>query len=150
MTGSQTPTGGGEAMPRITGLLETALYVDDMDRAVAFYETVLGLKVMSRSDRLTAFDAGRQGVLLIFTRGATREDVSVPGGTIPGHDGSGPLHMAFAIPEDSLDAWRRRLAVCGVPIHSEMAWEQGGRSLYFHDPDGHVIELATPGLWPTY
>lgn len=137
-------------MPPITGILETALYVDDMDRAVAFYETVLGLEAMSRGPRLTAFDAGRRGVLLVFRRGTTRDDVRLPGGVIAGHDGTGPLHMAFAVPADSLDDWRRHLAAQGVTIHSEMAWERGGRSLYFHDPDGHVIELATPGLWPNY
>lgn len=136
--------------PRITGLLETSLYVDDMARAVGFYEKVMGLTAMSRSPRLTAFDAGRQGVLLVFQRGTTLEDVPLPGGTIAGHDGQGPLHMAFAIPADSLDAWRRHLTTHHVAIHSEMAWDKGGHSLYFHDPDGHVIELATPGLWPNY
>ncbi|HET8728468.1 MAG TPA: VOC family protein [Alphaproteobacteria bacterium] len=137
-------------MPRITGLLEAALYVDDMDRAVAFYETVMQLPVMTRADRLTAFDAGRQGVLLVFRRGETRQDVQLAGGTIAGHDGNGPLHMAFAVPAEDLDGWRRHLAANGVAIHSEMAWSRGGHSLYFHDPDGHVIELATPGLWPNY
>ncbi|PYK92782.1 MAG: glyoxalase, partial [Verrucomicrobia bacterium] len=26
-------------------------------------------------------------------------------------------------------------------------WESEARSLYFRDPDGHMIELATPGIW---
>lgn len=138
------------ATPPITGLLETALYVADLDRAADFYEGVLGLKVMSRAPRLVALDAGRQGVLLLFRQGATAEDVALPGGTIPGHHGSGRLHMAFAVPADALDSWRRHLDQRGVRVRSEMAWQRGGHSLYFDDPDGHVVELATPGLWPNY
>ena len=144
--------GAGDATgaPRIDGLLETSLYVADLDRAAAFYEQVLGLRVMLRSPRLVALDAGRQGVLLLFLAGATSEDVVEAAGTIPGHEGTGRLHMAFAVPAENLDAWRARLAGAGVALTGEMAWPRGGTSLYFSDPDGHVIELATPGLWPNY
>ncbi|MDR6292031.1 catechol 2,3-dioxygenase-like lactoylglutathione lyase family enzyme [Inquilinus ginsengisoli] len=138
------------ATPRISGLLETSLYVADLDRASAFYEGVLGLRVMLRSPRLVALDAGRQGVLLLFLAGATSADVVEAGGTIPGHEGAGRLHMAFAVPAEDLDAWRARLATAGVALTGEMAWARGGVSLYIADPDGHVVELATPGLWPNY
>ena len=30
------------------------------------------------------------------------------------------------------------------------SWSRGGRSIYFRDPDGHLLELATPGLWAVY
>ena len=138
------------AAPRISGLLETSLYVADLDRAAAFYEGVLGLRVMLRSPRLVALDAGRQGVLLLFLAGATSADVVEAGGIIPGHEGVGRLHMAFAVPAEDLDAWRARLAAAGVALTGEMAWARGGVSLYIADPDGHVVELATPGLWPNY
>lgn len=137
-------------MPAINGLLETALYVEDMERSVAFFRDVMGLSVMLETERLTAFDAGRQGVLLVFRRGASTEDMPGPGGVVPGHDGQGPLHMAFAIPEDSYDEWQRHLVGAGVKMRGEMRWPRGGRSLYFEDPDGHVLEVATPGLWPNY
>jgi len=29
-------------------------------------------------------------------------------------------------------------------------WSRGGESLYFRDPDDHLVELATPGIWATY
>jgi catechol 2,3-dioxygenase-like lactoylglutathione lyase family enzyme len=137
-------------MPSIEGLLETALYVENMPRSVAFFRDVMGLEAMLETERLTAFDAGRQGVLLIFKRGASVEDMPAPGGTVAGHDGSGPLHMAFAIAEDQYEAWRQHLADVGVKARGEMRWPRGGRSLYFEDPDGHVLEVATPGLWPNY
>lgn len=138
--------GPGEA-PRIAGLLETALYVDDMARSARFFAGVLGLAPMLESERLTAFDAGAGGVLLVFARGASRDDSATPGGTIPGHDGAGPLHMAFAIAAEDYDPWLARLGEAGIAVTGEVIWPAGGRSLYFEDPDGHVIELATPGLW---
>jgi catechol 2,3-dioxygenase-like lactoylglutathione lyase family enzyme len=136
--------------PPLGGVLETAIYVDDMTRARSFYLGVLGLAPLFQTERLTAFDAGRNSVLLVFARGASRADMSGVGGTIPGHDGSGPLHMAFAITADTYDDWKACLLRNDVSIRSEVRWDKGGRSIYFDDPDGHVVELATPGLWANY
>ncbi|MFW2850552.1 VOC family protein [Sphingomonas sp. TX0543] len=134
--------------PPIAGLLETSLYVSDMVRSAAFFRDTLGLRIMIESARLTAFDAGRGGVLLLFPCGGATRDVTTESGTIPGHDGDGPLHMAFAIPADALDRWRAHLSDHRVVMRGEMRWPRGGTSVYFEDPDGHVLELATPGLWP--
>jgi len=134
--------------PPIAGLLETALYVSDMARSVAFFRDMLGLPVMVESARLTAFDVGHGGVLLLFPQGGAIGDVASDNGVIPGHDGRGPLHMAFAISAGALEGWRAHLAASGVALRGEMHWPRGGTSLYFEDPDGHVLELATPGLWP--
>ncbi|UVO51441.1 VOC family protein [Sphingomonas sp. SUN019] len=133
--------------PPIAGLLETALYVDDMARSAGFFRDVIGLTVMLETGRLTAFDAGHGGVLLVFARGESTADMVSDRGTVAGHDGRGPLHMAFAIAEQDYDAWRAHLTAADVPLRGEMRWPAGGRSLYFEDPDGHVLEVATPGLW---
>jgi catechol 2,3-dioxygenase-like lactoylglutathione lyase family enzyme len=105
---------------------------------------------MELGERITAFDAGGKGVLLLFQRGSSVKDIPTTGGTIPGHDGTGPAHMAFAISAESYDPWRLHLMARGVKIRSEIHWPAGARSLYFEDPDNHVLELATPGLWPNY
>ncbi|MEO5989943.1 MAG: VOC family protein [Candidatus Eisenbacteria bacterium] len=136
--------------PRIRRVLETALYVTDMARAVAFYRDVLGLFAMGGNERLTPIDAGEGTVLLLFRQGASADGIDYPGGRIPAHDGTGPVHMAFAIDDDAFDAWKARLADHGVAIEVVNHWDRGGRSAYLRDPDGHSIELATPGLWPTY
>ena len=137
-------------MPKLDGILETALYVDDMARARAFYEGVLGLAPIFEDKRLTAYGVAGRDVLLLFRRGGSTRTVIMPGGTIPGHDGSGPLHIAFAIGAAEEPAWRRQLASHDVPIEGETTWSRGGRSIYFRDPDGHLLELATPGLWTGY
>jgi catechol 2,3-dioxygenase-like lactoylglutathione lyase family enzyme len=137
-------------MPKLDGILETALYTDDMERARAFYEDVLGLKPIFSDSRLRAYGVAGRDVLLIFKRGAATETVTIPGGTIPGHDGAGPLHIAFAIGKDELEEWEKHLASRGVTIEGATSWARGGRSIYFRDPDGHLLELATPGLWSVY
>ena len=137
-------------MTTLNGILETAVYVDDMARAQAFYEEVMGLKPMFQDRRLTAYDVAGRGVLLVFKRGASLEPAVLPGGTIPAHDGAGPLHLAFATGADQLAAWEERLKANRVEIEGRTDWPRGGKSIYFRDPDGHLIELATPGLWPIY
>ena len=131
-------------------VLETALYVDNLKRSREFYEDTLLLKPLSANERVCAYDIGGHSILLLFKRGATREPIVTSAGTIPPHDGSGPLHIALAINEDELDAWERQLLTQGVTVEGRTSWSRGGKSIYFRDPDGHLLELATPGLWQTY
>ncbi|WP_293860745.1 VOC family protein [uncultured Alsobacter sp.] len=137
-------------MPALHSILETALYVDDLDRARAFYEDVMGLKAMFADQRLCAMDVAGRSVLLLFRRGGSTQTAVLPGGTIPPHDGSGPVHMAFAAAEEDLPTWERHLAVHNIAVEGRVRWPGGSTSLYFRDPDGHALEIATPGLWPTY
>ena len=133
------------------GVLETSLYVDDLARARDFYERVMGCVLLSEfGARGLALDAGGRSVLLLFVRGASVAGGHSPGGFVPGHDGAGPQHLAFAIAGDALDDWERRLVAAGVAIESRVTWPRGGTSLYFRDPDGHSVELVTPGTWATY
>jgi catechol 2,3-dioxygenase-like lactoylglutathione lyase family enzyme len=136
-----------DGAPAIEGVLETSLYARDLKRTAAFYRDLFGFKALVDSPRLVAFEIAQRSVLLVFQAGATEQDVVDPGGTIPGHDGRGRLHLAFSIRADDLDAWRERLAERGVDIVGEYRWPRGGTSLYMRDPDGALVELATPGLW---
>jgi catechol 2,3-dioxygenase-like lactoylglutathione lyase family enzyme len=137
-------------MPKLDRVLETALYVDDLDRAARFYAEVLELEALFADDRLRAFAVGGLSVVLLFRRGASLETARMPGGTIPPHDGSGPLHVAFGIASEDLTAWEARLITHDIAIEGRTDWPRGGHSIYFRDPDGHLVELATPGLWKIY
>ena len=138
------------AVPRLGSVLETALYVDDLTRANAFYRDVLELEPLTSDSRFSAFDVGGRNVLLLFKRGATLETVTLPGGTIPPHDGAGPIHVAFAIGAEELPEWEKRLEDRGIAIEGRTAWPRGGHSIYFRDPDDHLLELVTPGVWAIY
>jgi catechol 2,3-dioxygenase-like lactoylglutathione lyase family enzyme len=60
------------------------------------------------------------------------------------------VHVAFAISADELQEWETRLREHAIAIEGRTRWSRGGTSLYFRDPDGHLVELATPGLWEIY
>jgi len=137
-------------MPKLNGILETVIHTEDMARARAFYEGVLGLAPIYSDDRLSAYAVDGRDVLLVFRKGATTRTVTLPSGTIPGHGADGALHVAFAIAKDELDRWEAHLASHGIAIEGRNVWERGGHSIYFRDPDGHLLELATQGLWSVY
>jgi catechol 2,3-dioxygenase-like lactoylglutathione lyase family enzyme len=137
-------------VPPIAGVLETCLYVEDVARAAAFYRRVFGFVPLIEEERIVALDTGPGRVLILFRRGGTLRPVPVAGSFIPPHDGTGRQHFALAIPADAYDDWKERLSAEGIAVESEVTWPQGGRSLYFRDPDGHLGELATPGLWRNY
>src|SRR5262249_60374172 len=128
----------------------TRLYGERLERAARFYGDVPGLKALPSGAGFRAYGGGGRSVLLLFRRGFPLETVRMPGGTIPPHHGHGPLHIAFAIGRAELADWEARLAAHGVAIEGRTKWSRGGESVYFRDPDGHLLELATPGLWAIY
>lgn len=138
------------ATPKLQRVLETALYVDDMERSIHFYQEIMLLEPIHHIPRLCAFNVGGTNVLLIFQRDSTIEPFDTGHGIIPSHNGSGPLHMAFAIQQKDLSSWEQRLTNHDITILSRVQWPRGGTSLYFRDPDEHLIELVTPGIWSIY
>jgi catechol 2,3-dioxygenase-like lactoylglutathione lyase family enzyme len=137
-------------MPHVTGVLETALYVADLERSKHFYRSVFQFEVLAEDDRFCALNVAGRQVLLLFREGATLQPAVLPGGTIPAHHGSGNLHLALSISSAEWDSWQHYLRQANLPIESIVVWPRGGRSLYFRDPDQHLIELATPGTWSIY
>jgi catechol 2,3-dioxygenase-like lactoylglutathione lyase family enzyme len=137
--------------PPLTGVLETALYVAELERSADFYQRLLGARVLlAEGDRMRALDVAGRQVLLLFRVGASDGANPVPGGVVPPHDAHGRMHVCFAIPADALDAWEAHLEGMGVAVESRVHAERGATCLYLRDPDGHLVELATPGLWETY
>ncbi len=136
--------------PELRGMLETSLYVSDLERSREFYTRLFNFPVLLRDDRFCALGVCGSQVLLLFRKEATVNPVITRGGTIPPHGGDGQLHLAFAIGRDEFDAWERRLKTQQTPVESRVDWNRGGKSIYFRDPDGHLLELATPGVWPIY
>lgn len=136
--------------PALTGVIETALYVQDVARARDFYRDLFDFDTLYEDHRLCAMAVAGKQVLLLFRIDGSLQTLPTPGGAIPPHGGHGQLHFAFGIPADALAAWESRLAERGVTAESRVRTPRGGISLYFRDPDGHLVELVTPGIWAVY
>jgi catechol-2,3-dioxygenase len=130
-------------MPHLHGIFESALYVTNVERAVAFYQDVMGFRVLGevKKDRGAAFAVGRT-VLLVFRAEETLKD-----DCLPPHGATGSGHVAFLLGPEELDAWRRHLPEHGVRIEMEHSFRNHPPSLYFCDPDGNLLELAVFDVW---
>ena len=138
-------------MPSVNGVVETALYVSDLQRSTRFYQGLFGFRTLFEDGRLRALHVAGGQVLLLFVVGGSVEPKQAPqGGTIPPHDARGRIHVAFAIAEDEREAWEARLREFGIEVESRVWGPRGGMSIYFRDPDGHLVELLTPGIWAVY
>lgn len=131
--------------PRVNGILETSLYVESPARSAEFYQRVFGFEPigldapLNDDTRLCPMRAGDRSVLLLFKKGGT-----------PDTDATGSIHVAFGIARNELATWEQWLAKQGIQIESRKTWKYGGEALYFRDPDGHLLEVVTPGVWSIY
>jgi catechol 2,3-dioxygenase-like lactoylglutathione lyase family enzyme len=133
--------------PRVNGILETSLYVESAARSTEFYQRVFGFEAidldpgekLDDATRLCALRAGDRDVLLLFKKGATA-----------GTDFTGSIHIAFGIARSDLASWEKWLAEQRIRIEFRKTWKYGAEALYFRDPDGHLLEVVTPGVWTIY
>lgn len=137
-------------MPTVNGILETALYAEDLPGAVDFYRRAFGFPTLRGDDRFHAFAVPGPSVLLIFKKGETLKPVEFEGGVIPPHHAAGEIHFAFGVSADELPKWEAHFRALRIPIESRVKWPLGGTSLYIRDTERHLVELATPGIWATY
>lgn len=127
--------------PKSEGLLESSLYVHDVAASARFYGRIFGFPVVSDfGERGCALKASNRQILLLFKKGGSR---SIPSP----HDGDGELHIAFAIPASELPNWEAWLNENDIAVEEKRTWDLGGQSVYFRDPDRHLLEIATPGVW---
>ena len=128
--------------PQITGILETVLYVADIDRAEQFYRDVVALTPIGKDPGRHVFFRVGSGVLLLFRAERTRRS-----GSLPPHGADGEIHVCFTTSPTEYDTWKQRIRDHGITIEKETEWP-AGRSFYFRDPDGNLLELANADIWP--
>ncbi|MCH2075411.1 MAG: VOC family protein [Rhodobacteraceae bacterium] len=126
-------------------ILETALYVSDINAAHAFYGGILNLEEILHVPGRHRFYGCGPGMLLLFVAEATR--VASGPFPVPTHGADGPGHMCFRVSRDALDAWRSHLEDNGLEIEADFEWPTGARSIYIRDPDQNSIEFSEPLLW---
>lgn len=124
-------------------ILETCLYGEDLEAARAFYVDLLGLEEVSFDPQRDLFMKA-EGSMLIYSKASK---TLIPDAGVPPHGTTGPGHLAFEATGEALDEWHLKLKKAGVAITQEVNWKNGARSIYFEDPAGNVIEIATRNLW---
>ncbi len=128
---------------KVSKVLETSLYVNDLDAAEAWYTRVLGLETYAKLEGRHVFFRLPDGMLLLFNPESTKSNTMELGS----HGAHGDGHVAFEMAEDEIQPWRDHLAAVGVPIELEHTWPNGGFSIYFRDPDGNSLEVVTRKTW---
>jgi catechol 2,3-dioxygenase-like lactoylglutathione lyase family enzyme len=131
-----------------SAVLESALYVTDLDVAEAFYGEVLGLERIARIEGRHVFFRCGSGVLLLFNAEATK--VPPPAGArlpVPPHGTVGNGHLCFAASAEEIERWRALLEEKRITVEADFHWPGGGRSIYFRDPSGNSLEFAEPKIW---
>lgn len=134
--------------PTTHRIVETCLYVADVDRAAEWYRRVFGFPIIfAQEKRLRVLEVAHDQMLLLFKEKATLQPITMAAGVIPSHDGSGPTHIAFAMRTEEAEQWEKHLATYDIAIESRVLWGDNDKSLYFRDPDGHAIELISGDHW---
>lgn len=133
---------------RLSRLHHITAIAADAARTTAFYTETLGLRLVKRT---VNFDDPRSPHLYFGVGdGAPGTIVTyfayAPGAFRQGQLGVGMTHhFAFAVPsEDAQLAWRERLLAAGHAV-TPVLDRQYFKSIYFQDPDGHTLEIATIG-----
>ena len=133
---------------KVNAILETCLYAENLDVIEKFYNDVLGLETYSKRKGRSVFFRCGQAMLLYFNPENTSQiPVTVDGQHIPLHGAKGDGHVCFKIKKSEIPDWRDKFKEKGVEIESEVTWGNGAHSIYFRDPAGNCLEVATAGLW---
>lgn len=132
---------------KISGVLETVLYAEDLKAARQFYEEVLGLECFAEDEGRDVFFYCGDQVLLIFNPHRTSIKRPQGPGIPPPHGAFGQGHLCFQASDEEITQWRQYLEERGIAIEADFVWKTGGRSLYFRDPAGNSIEFAEPKIW---
>jgi len=134
-------------MTAISGILETVLYVRNLNAAEIFYGNIIGLEKEVRVDNRHVFFRCGHGMLLIFNPEETVKPPTNSKMPVPPHGGHGEGHVCFSVPGDEIDAIKDMLEDNDVYIEADFRWPNGARSIYIRDPAGNSVEFAEPRLW---
>ncbi len=127
---------------QIGQIKETCLYIHDLDQAYQFYHEIMKFPLISRVEGRHVFFRVGKSVLLCFISSATRNETQ-----LPPHYAEGKQHIAFECNKVEYEEWKRHLIMHNVAIIAETEWPGGYESFYFHDPEGHVLEIVQEGMW---
>ena len=125
MSAPQAMTGGG-----IDAFVELTLETPDLQQAAAFYEEVVGLRLLSADGDRVWLAVGEQARLGLWSPGHKEFD----------DRGGRHVHFALSVARGGLTALHDRLRGAGAEVEGPVEHEGGDQSLYFFDPAGNRVE----------
>ena len=124
-------------MSHLEGLDHVALAVRDVARSVEWYQRVLGLE-----RRHAEVWGDYPAIVGIGTTALALFPITAPTALPPpGRNVVAMRHVAFRASRAGFAAMQAHLTALGIPFSSED--HQIAHSIYFHDPDGHELEVTT-------
>jgi glyoxalase family protein len=130
----------------IQGLHHITLITADAARNVDFYTRVLGLRFVKKTVNFD--DPGSYHLYYGDERGRPGSAITffeAPGAPRGRWGVGGTHHFAQTVADrDALLKWKRRLTDLGVPVSGPLD-RHYFTSIYFQDPDGAILEIATAG-----
>ncbi|MEW4368481.1 VOC family protein [Paenibacillus kandeliae] len=123
--------------PLIHGLGHITISVSDMKRSVHFYQTIFQCEPVLSQPKTVYFDVAGMWWALNIQNDITREDIH-----------SSYTHIALAVSAESLPELELNVKKAGAEIETgrKRDVEGEGQSIYFRDPDGHLLEFHTGTL----
>ena len=133
---------------KLSRILETALYAENLTETADFYERLLGIPRLSEDPGRDVFFQLDGQMLLLFNPQQTQIASTNPAYPIPIHGAQGQGHICFEIEPGTVEIWRARLAELGIALEQKLKWPtKPAISLYFRDPAGNSVELVERSLW---
>ncbi|WP_338813858.1 VOC family protein [Bernardetia sp. Wsw4-3y2] len=126
----------------IQKIKETCLYVTNLDKTQEFYHNKLELPIISRKEDAFIFFRVGTDVLLCFINEYAKNQEN-----LPPHFAIGKIHFAFEVKVEDYQMWKNKIENLQIKITHEQEWKNGLLSFYFEDPDGHVLEIVSAGIW---
>ncbi|MCW3097195.1 MAG: glyoxalase [Chthonomonadaceae bacterium] len=126
----------------IQGISEVALWVSDLDRAMAFYIDHLGFTVESHDPGKNAFLKSGDFLLVLFNPDSPGTVLATEYLARVGAPRGGVYHVAFRVEPDQLDTLSETLRERGLGVSGPIHFGTGRRSYFLEDPDQHYLELT--------
>jgi len=129
-------------MAGILSVSEVALWVEDVERALAFYRDHLGFRVLDHDPGRNAFLGAGDFLLVLFSSADPGTDLARDYLARTGGPRGAVYHVAFRLDPGELDGYAQGLREGGLAVRGPVDFPNGRRSYFLEDPDAHYLELT--------
>ena len=126
----------------IQSISELALWVQDLERAMAFYCEQLGFEIEEFDPGHNAFLRSGDFLLVLFVRDSPNTQLANDYLARTGGPQGEVYHVAFKVDRRQLDGLAQTLSEQSLEVRGPVDFEGGRRSYFLEDPDQHYIELT--------